>query len=160
MYPDVLDDRLRKQSKAYFYTRKDGKIVGKHQGAHFYTIGQRKGLGIGGFEEPLFVLATDVHENIIFVGEGNDHPGLLRKTLKINFDDIHWIREDKTLKIGESAVYQVRIRYRQPLQEATLYRLSDGLYIDFIKPQLSITPGQFAAWYDADELVGSGMVSE
>lgn len=159
-YPDILEDRLRKQSKAYSYTRKDGNIVGKHQGAHFYTIGQRKGLGIGGFEDPLFVLATDVHENIIFVGEGNNHPGLLRKTLKINLDDIHWIREDKALEVGESAIYHVRIRYRQPLQEALLYRLSDGLYIDFNKPQLSITPGQFAAWYDADELVGSGMVSE
>jgi tRNA-specific 2-thiouridylase len=160
MMPDDADDRLRKQAKPYFYRKKDGKVVGTHQGAHFYTVGQRKGLGIGGFENPLFVLATDVQENLIFVGEGVEHPGLYRKTLKINSEDIHWIRTDKILQVGESATYQVRVRYRQPLQRATLHQLQDGLFIDFEKPQLSITPGQFAAWYHQDEVFGSGVISE
>lgn len=160
MIPDELEDRLRKQAKPYFYRRKDGKVVGSHQGAHFYTVGQRKGLGIGGYEQPLFVLATDVQENLIFVGEGVEHPGLYRKTLRIEPEQIHWIRPDKSLSIGESADYLVRVRYRQPLQKATLYRLNDGLYIDFEKPQQSITPGQFAAWYEQDEVIGSGVISE
>lgn len=160
MMPQDADDRLRKQAKPYFYRKKDGRVVGTHQGAHFYTVGQRKGLGIGGFENPLFVLATDVHENLIFVGEGVEHPGLYRKTLKINSNDIHWVRPDKILQVGESAEYDVRVRYRQPLQHATLHRLPEGLYIDFEKPQQSITPGQFAAWYQEDEVIGSGVISE
>ncbi|HEY5500008.1 MAG TPA: tRNA 2-thiouridine(34) synthase MnmA, partial [Bacteroidales bacterium] len=127
MIPEDLHEKLKKQAKPYFYRLKDGKAVGEHQGAHFYTIGQRKGLGIGGFEKPLFVLATDVEQNLIFVGEGVDHPGLYRKTLKINSDEIHWVRPDKALEIGESASYMVRERYRQPLQAATLYRFEEGL---------------------------------
>jgi tRNA-specific 2-thiouridylase len=160
MIPEDLHERLKKQAKPFYYRLKDGKVVGEHQGAHFYTIGQRKGLGIGGFEKPLFVLATDVEQNLIFVGEGVEHPGLYRKTLKINSEEIHWVRPDKTLEIGQSARYQVRTRYRQPLQEATLYRFEEGLYIDFDKPQQSVTPGQFAAWYEADEVIGSGAISE
>ena len=160
MMPDDPDDRLRKQAKPYYYRKKDGRVVGTHQGAHFYTVGQRKGLGIGGFENPLFVLATDVLENLIFVGEGVEHPGLYRKTLKILTEDIHWIRTDLALNVGESVTYKVRVRYRQPLQKATLYRLVDGLFIDFDKPQQSITPGQFAAWYQNDEVIGSGVISE
>lgn len=158
--PENAQDRLRKQAKPYFYRKKDGRVVGMHQGAHFYTVGQRKGLGIGGFEKPLFVLATDVNENLIFVGEGVDHPGLYRKTLKIKPEDIHWIRTDKIISIGDSESYLVRVRYRQPLQKATLHQLEDGLFIDFEKPQQSITPGQFAAWYLKDEVVGSGVISE
>jgi tRNA-uridine 2-sulfurtransferase len=160
MLPEDPAGKLRKQAKAYFYSKKDGKVIGTHQGAHFYTVGQRKGLGIGGYERPLFVLGTDVVENLIFVGEGSDHPGLYRKTLRILPKDIHWVRPDKALKIGESVRYQVRVRYRQPLQSATLFRLEDGLYIDFDKPQQSATPGQFAAWYDLDEVIGSGVISE
>lgn len=160
MIPDNVEDKLRKQAKPYYYRKKDGRVVGTHQGAHFYTIGQRKGLGIGGFENPLFVLGTDVNENLIFVGEGVNHPGLYRKTLRIKSEDIHWIRTDKALAIGESESYSVRVRYRQPLQRATLYQLEDGLFIDFEKPQQSITPGQFAAWYQKDEVVGSGVISE
>jgi len=160
MMPEDFNDKLRKQAKPYFYRKKDGRVIGTHQGAHFYTVGQRKGLGIGGFENPLFVLATDVKENFIFVGEGVDHPGLYRKTLKINLEDIHWIRTDKTLKVGEMASYEVRVRYRQPLQKATLHQLEDGLFIDFDIPQQSITPGQFAAWYLDDEVIGSGVISE
>jgi len=160
MIPENLNERLKKQAKPYFYRLKDGKVVGEHQGAHFYTVGQRKGLGIGGFEKPLFVLGTDVTENYIFVGEGVEHPGLYRKTLKIEPDEIHWIRPDLALEIGGSASYMVRVRYRQPLQAATLYRLEEGLFIDFDKPQQSVTPGQFAAWYDGDEVIGSGAISE
>ena len=160
MIPDDLNGKLRKQAKPFFYRLKDGKVVGEHQGAHFYTIGQRKGLGIGGFEKPLFVLATDVDENLIFVGEGVDHPGLYRKTLRINPEEIHWVRPDKALEVGQSARYMVRERYRQPLQAATLYRLEEGLYIDFEVPQQSVTPGQFAAWYEGDEVIGSGAISE
>lgn len=160
MIPEDLDGKLRKQAKPYYYRLKDGKVVGEHQGAHFYTIGQRKGLGIGGFEKPIFVLATDVAENLIFVGEGVDHPGLYRKTLKIHPEEIHWVRPDKALEIGQSARYMVRERYRQPLQSATLYQLEDGLYIDFEVSQQSITAGQFAAWYEGDEVIGSGAISE
>ena len=160
LIPEALDERLRKQARPYYYRLKDGKIVGQHQGAHFYTIGQRKGLGIGGHEHPLFVLATDIEANLIFVGEGEQHPGLYRKSLKINNEEVHWVRPDKTLSVGESASYQVRIRYRQPLQQAILYQLEDGLYIDFDTPQQSVTAGQFAVWYDGDELVGSGPISE
>jgi len=160
MMPEDAGERLRKQAKPYFYRKKDGRVIGTHQGAHFYTVGQRKGLGIGGFENPLFVLATDVHENLIFVGEGVDHPGLYRKTLKIKTEDIHWIRTDKALQVGESATYKVRIRYRQPLQNALLHQFEEDLFIEFDKPQQSITPGQFAAWYLKDEVIGSGVISE
>jgi tRNA-uridine 2-sulfurtransferase len=160
MIPEDLHERLKKQAKPYFYRLKDGKVVGEHQGAHFYTVGQRKGLGIGGFEKPLFVLATDVEQNLIFVGEGVEHPGLYRKTLKINPEEIHWVRPDKALEIGRSAKYMVRERYRQPLQAATLYMFEEGLYIDFDQAQQSVTPGQFAVWYEGDEVIGSGAISE
>jgi len=160
LMPDTLEDRLRKQARPYYYRLKDGRVVGQHQGAHFYTIGQRKGLGIGGFEQPLFVLATDIQENCIFVGEGEKHPGLYRKTLKVMNEEVHWIRPDLRLKTGQSTAYQVRIRYRQPLQNAVLYQLEDGLYVDFEQPQQSVTAGQFAAWYANDEVIGSGPISE
>jgi len=160
MIPEDLHERLKKQAKPFYYRLKEGKVVGEHQGAHFYTVGQRKGLGIGGFEKPIFVLATDVEQNMIFVGEGVDHPGLYRKTLKINTDEIHWVRPDRTLEIGQTARYMVRERYRQPLQAATLYRFEEGLYVDFEVPQQSITAGQFAAWYEGDEVIGSGAISE
>ncbi len=160
LIPEALEDRLRKQARPYYYRLKDGKVVGNHQGAHFYTVGQRKGLGIGGHEQPLFVLATDTTENIIYVGEGDKHPGLYRKTLKINMEEVHWVRPDKALQTGKSATWRVRIRYRQPLQTATLYQLEDGLYIDFEHPQQSMTPGQFAVWYDNDEVIGSGPISQ
>lgn len=160
MIPDNLADALKKQSKPYYYRIKDGRTVGEHQGAWFYTVGQRKGLGIGGYEKPLFVLGTDTVNNLIYVGEGDEHPGLYRKTIRISHEETHWIRQDKMPGLGEKAEYQVRIRYRQPLQKATLYKLEDGLYIDFEKPQQSVTAGQFAAWYDKDEVVGSGPISE
>ncbi len=140
------------------YTPGDGKRIGTHNGAWFYTVGQRKGLNVGGKKEPLFVIGTDTEQNIIYTGEGHSHPGLNRKGLFIRKEDVHWIREDLKLKEGESGEYLVRIRYRQPLQEATLYMRDNGLYIIFSKLQRGITPGQFAAWYRKEELLGSGVI--
>ena len=134
--------------------------IGRHEGAQFYTIGQRKGLGIGGHANPVFVLATDIERNIIYVGEGENHPGLLRSCLRIAPDEVHWIRPAEAMQPGEERRYRVRIRYRQPLQDATLLLRSSGLYILFDKPQRSITPGQFAVWYASDgEMLGSGVIS-
>ena len=136
-----------------------GKVIGRHEGAQFYTIGQRKGLNIGGHQDSLFVISTDVENNIIYVGEGHRHKGLSRLCLKVNLDEIHWIREDLTMKAGESRRYRVRIRYRQPLQDATLIMRDNGLFILFDSPQRGITPGQFAAWYTQDEeMLGSGVI--
>jgi tRNA-specific 2-thiouridylase len=140
------------------YQPNDGTVVGKHQGAHYFTIGQRKGLFVGGTKEPLYVIATDVNENIIYVGEGKNHPGLFRKALFINRDGVHWIREDLAIKKDDSMDVLVRIRYRQPLQKATLYPSDKGLFILFEEPQSAITQGQFAAWYLGEELIGSGVI--
>lgn len=149
---------LIQKAEKYHYSPSDGALIGEHQGAHFYTIGQRKGLGIGGFEEPLFVIDTDVKENIIYVGEGKSHPGLYRDTLKVASEEIHWIRTDLKIEVGSSLDVQARIRYRQPLQEATLYQTPEGLYVAFEEPQSAITSGQFVAWYLGEELVGSGVI--
>ena len=133
--------------------------IGRHEGAQFYTIGQRKGLGIGGHANPVFVLATDIARNVIYVGEGECHPGLLRSCLRIAPDEIHWIRPDLAMQPGEERRYRVRIRYRQPLQDATLLMRENGLFILFDQPQRSITPGQFAVWYTPDgEMPGSGVI--
>ena len=136
-----------------------GKIVGRHDGAQFYTIGQRKGLNIGGHKDSVFVIDTDIENNIIYVGEGHTHRGLSRSCLRVAPGDIHWIREDIPMKDGEIRRYRVRIRYRQPLQDATLVMRPNGLFILFDTPQRGITPGQFAAWYDRDEMIGSGVIS-
>ena len=141
------------------YRREDGKVIGRHIGAQYYTIGQRKGLGIGGHAESCFLIANDMDNNLIFVGEGQDHPGLYRKALYIRPEEIHWIRPDLALPVSGELHCQVRIRYRQPLQEATLVHRPDGLYILFNEPQRGITPGQFAVWYAADgEMLGSGVI--
>ncbi len=135
-----------------------GCIAGRHEGAQFYTVGQRKGLNIGGHAEPVFVIGTDVERNIIYVGEGHTHPGLSRHCARIAPDEIHWIREDLRMAPGEIRRYRVRIRYRQPLQDALLICRENGLFILFDAPQRGVTPGQFAAWYDRDELLGSGVI--
>ena len=135
-----------------------GKIVGKHDGAQFYTIGQRKGLNIGGHKDSIFVIDTDISQNIIYVGEGHTHKGLSRSCLRIDPSELHWIRPDLRMNEGEIRRYLVRIRYRQPLQDATLIMRANGLYILFDAPQRGITPGQFAAWYDGDEMIGSGVI--
>ena len=154
-----VKDQLAYEAKNIAYSPEMGKIVGKHQGAHYYTIGQRKGLNVGGTKEPLFIIATDVATNAIYTGQGHDHPGLFRKALFIKDNEVHWIREDLALNDGETMEVMVRIRYRQPLQKATLYRFDTGMYIAFDAPQSAITEGQFAAWYIGDELIGSGVIS-
>ena len=146
-------------STPFQYTIEDGKVIGEHSGAHYYTIGQRKGLGIGGHIEPCFVLDTDVQNNTIYVGEGKNHPGLFRKALFIDQNEVHWVREDLPMKIGETMRVLVRIRYRQSLQEAVLYQFEEGIFIEFENLQSAITRGQFAAWYVEDELIGSGVIS-
>ena len=149
---------LEKLSAPYRYTVRDGKKIGTHNGAHFYTIGQRKGLGIGGRKESLFIISTDVKENVIYVGEGDSHPGLYRKALRIQPSEVHWVEPSEAMHEGESREYMVRIRYRQPLQRATLEMRSEGLYIIFDEPQRGIAAGQFAAWYEGEVLAGSGVI--
>ena len=152
-------DELEYLSKKIKYQKEDGKVIGKHQGAQFFTIGQSKGLGIGGHKESCFIIDRDMENNILFVGEGKNFPGLYRKALKINNDEVHWVREDLRLKNGESMKIKARIRYRQPLEDAVLYQYKDGFFIEFENPQSAIAEGQFAAWYQGEELLGSGVIS-
>ena len=153
------EDALLFRSKNWVYTPEMGKIVGHHIGAHFFTIGQRKGLNIGGKKEPLFVLATDVKNNIIYVGQGANHSGLWRDVLRIQSHETHWIRTDIAPKIGESIRVKARIRYRQPLQNAEVFQTQHGLFVIFDEKQSAITEGQFAAFYIDNELIGSGVIS-
>ncbi|WP_339845132.1 tRNA 2-thiouridine(34) synthase MnmA [uncultured Dokdonia sp.] len=141
------------------YSVAEGKVVGKHQGAHYFTIGQRKGLAVGGTVEPLFVIDTDVNENVIYTGQGKNHRGLYRKGLFVKEEEIHWIREDLTLAIDETMEVEARIRYRQPLEKATLYRVEGGMYVIFDNPQTAIAEGQFVAWHHGEECLGSGVIS-
>ena len=141
------------------YKKSDGKVIGKHQGAQFYTIGQSKGLGIGGHKESCFLISRDMENNLVYVGEGRNFPGLFRKALKIDNSELHWVREDLRLKNGESMEVMARIRYRQPLEKATLYQFEEGFFIEFENPQSAIAEGQFAAWYVGEELLGSGVIS-
>ncbi|MGB0837504.1 MAG: tRNA 2-thiouridine(34) synthase MnmA [Flavobacteriaceae bacterium] len=152
-------DQVKKEAEKFTYTREDGKIVGSHQGAHYFTKGQRKGLAVGGTKEPLFVIETDVNENIIYTGEGKNHPGLYRKALFVNNPEVHWIREDLILEPGQTMEVKARIRYRQPLEDATLYQTNEGMYVKFKGAQSAITEGQFVAWYLEDECLGSGVIS-
>ncbi|MEM1001371.1 MAG: tRNA 2-thiouridine(34) synthase MnmA [Bacteroidota bacterium] len=138
---------------------KYGKVVGQHQGAHYFTKGQRKGLGVGGTVEPLFVIDTDVETNTIYTGQGKAHPGLYRSVLFVTDEELHWVREDMALSVDETMEVVSRIRYRQALQKATLHKVIGGLYVEFNDPQSAITEGQFVAWYLEDELVGSGVIS-
>lgn len=146
-------------SAPYILEASGGEVVGEHSGAHYFTIGQRKGLNLGGKAKPLFVIGTDTERNIIYTGMGEDHPGLYRSGLFIPAEDEHWIRPDLKLNAGESRQYTARIRYRQKLELCTLHKRDEGLYILFDRPQRSITPGQFAAWYDGEELIGSGVIN-
>ena len=153
------NEKLKFWSKQYIYTEKDGKKVGVHNGAHFFTIGQRRGLGVGGLKEPGFVIDTDIKTNIIYIGEGKKHPGLFRKGLFIKQNEIHYIREDLRFKIDDKIKLKVRIRYRQSLQNAKIFMKDEGMYIVFDELQRGITPGQFAALYIDDELIASGVIS-
>ena len=141
------------------YKKEDGKVIGKHQGAQFFTIGQSKGLGIGGHKESCFIICREMENNIIFVGEGKNFPGLFRKALKIENAELHWVREDLRLKSGESMEVMARIRYRQTLEKATIHQFENGFYMEFENPQSAIAEGQFAAWYIDDELIGSGVIA-
>ena len=154
-----LPKTLTDKSQKIRYQAKDGKIVGTHNGAHFFTIGQRKGLAVGGTPEPLFVIDTDVVENVVYVGQGKSHPGLFRNALKVNLDDIHWVRQDLSNIQEKKMKVMARIRYRQTLQKATLYFHTDALYVLFNQPQSAITSGQFVAWYRDSELLGSGVIA-
>ena len=156
---EIHQDDLVNRSKKLRYQPSDGVEVGKHNGAHFYTIGQRKGLGVGGNVEPLFIIDTNVDDNTIYVGQGKSHPGLFRHALKVAQEDIHWVREDLKLKSGETLSVHARIRYRQALQQATLFQTKDALYVSFEDPQSAITSGQFVAWYQKQELIGSGVIT-
>lgn len=146
-------------STKFFYRLTDGKVVGKHQGAHYFTKGQRKGLAVGGTKEPLFIIETDVEENVIYTGQGKNHPGLYRRGLFVKQEEIHWIREDLKIEAEKTLDVLARIRYRQPLEKATLYQTDNGMYVIFDQPQLAIAEGQFVAWYHEDELLGSGVIS-
>ena len=154
-----FEQKLNFQSKNIDYYETMGKIVGQHQGAHYFTNGQRKGLNVGGTKEGLFVLQTNVTTNTIYTGQGANHRGLFKKTLFVKNDEVHFIRQDLALKFGETMQVMARIRYRQPLQQASLHQFDDGLYVDFQEPQSAITEGQFVAFYIDDELVGSGIIS-
>ena len=156
---DTIEKELATEAQNIPYTPEMGKVVGKHQGAHYFTTGQRKGLNVGGTKEPLFIIATNVETNTIYTGLGNEHPGLFKKALFVEKSEIHWIREDLALANGESMVVLARIRYRQPLQKAILHQFESGMYVQFEELQSAITEGQFVAWYLEDELVGSGVIS-
>jgi tRNA-specific 2-thiouridylase len=157
---DSPDSVLNGMSEPYIYEPSSGIQIGTHSGAHFFTIGQRKGMNVGGHKEALFVIGTDVIKNIVYVGEGQSHPGLNRKGLFIKKDEIHWIRPDLRMEDNECRDYMVRIRYRQPLQRARLFYREKGIYIIFDKTQRGIAPGQFAAWYNNEEVIGSGVIDK
>ncbi len=161
MKPDfsTKEEELQFLSTKFTYNKSDGKVLGNHQGAHYFTKGQRKGLAVGGTKEPLFVIETDVNENIIYTGEGKNHPGLYRNVLFVSNDEIHWIRKDLELQNGESMQVNARIRYRQKLEQATLYKLEKGLFVSFENQQSAIQEGQFVAWYCNEELLGSGVIA-
>ncbi|HEY6142281.1 MAG TPA: tRNA 2-thiouridine(34) synthase MnmA [Flavobacterium sp.] len=154
-----VEEALAFDAKKIDYTPAMGKVVGKHQGAHYFTTGQRKGLNVGGTTDPLFIIATNVETNTIYTGLTSQHPGLFRKALFIDKSEVHWIRTDLAIANGETMEVMARIRYRQPLQKATLHQFEDGMYVAFEEPQSAITEGQFVAWYLNDELVGSGVIA-
>lgn len=153
-------ESLKFLSAPYHYAPSDGKLVGEHNGAHYYTIGQRKGLAVGGTPEPLFVIEKDTTNNVIYTGQGENHPGLMRKGLFVEKKNVHWVRPDLALDPKSSRSYLTRIRYRQPLENAELFMEEDGLYIIFEQYQKGIASGQFVAWYDGEELIGSGEISQ
>ncbi|MFV7234168.1 MULTISPECIES: tRNA 2-thiouridine(34) synthase MnmA [Flavobacterium] len=155
----TLEEDLASDARKIPYTPEMGKVVGKHQGAHYFTIGQRKGLNVGGTTDPLFIIATNVVTNTIYTGLTSQHPGLFRKSLFIEKSEVHWIRKDLALANGQTMEIMARIRYRQPLQKAVVHQFENGMYVAFDEPQSAITEGQFVAWYLEDELVGSGVIS-
>ena len=154
-----LEEKLTQLSEPFLFSTDDGEVIGEHNGAYYFTIVQRKGLNIGGFKEPLFVLQTDVLNNIVYVGMGESHPALFKKALFVDSNDIHWIREDLKIMQNESLKVQFRIRYRQTLKPGVIYNFKKGLFILFENPISSVTSGQFVSWYIKDELIGSGIIN-
>ena len=154
-----LEEELAFKAAPIPYVPEMGKVVGKHQGAHYFTKGQRKGLNVGGTLEPLYIIETDVESNIIYTGQGDQHPGLFKKALFIEKSEVHWIRPDLKLEAGETMDVMARIRYRQPLQKAKLYQFENGMYVAFEEPQSAITEGQFVSWHKGEELIGSGVIA-
>ena len=155
IYPD---NELKTLVKPFSLEPEIGQVVGTHQGAHYFTVGQRKGLQVGGTPEALFVIGIDTRKNIVYTGQGTLHKGLYRKGLFVKNEEIHWVRPDLEMAVGTTKTFKGRIRYRQELQELILYKKKEGLYILFKEMQRGITPGQFVAWYDNDELLGSGVI--
>ena len=154
-----LKENISNKFEGFSYSSSIGKVVGDHNGAHYYTIGQRKGLNIGGFPLPLFIIGTNVKENIIYVGQGEDHPGLYRDGLTVSKGNIHWVREDLKIDFDNPTDYNSRIRYRQKLTPCTITINEFGLKVSFQESQRGITPGQFISWYKNDELIGSGVIN-
>ena len=154
-----LKENISNKFEGFSYSSSIGKVVGDHNGAHYYTIGQRKGLNIGGFPLPLFIIGTNVKENIIYVGQGEDHPGLYRDGLTVSKKNIHWVREDLKIDFDNPTDYNSRIRYRQKLTPCTITINEFGLKVSFQESQRGITPGQFISWYKNDELIGSGVIN-
>ncbi len=152
------EEELENLSQKIKYKKTDGKVIGRHPGAHYFTIGQSKGLGIGGHAESCFIISRDMESNTLFVGEGKNFPGLFSKVIRIAPEDVHWVREDLRLEEGGQLEVQARIRYRQPLERATLHQFASGLYLEFEQPQSAVAEGQFAAWYRGEELLGSGVI--
>jgi len=152
-------ENITNKFESFKYSSSMGKIIGEHNGAHYYTIGQRKGLNIGGFPLPLFIIGTDVKENIIYVGQGENHPGLYRSGLTVSKENIHWIREDLKIDMDTPTYYKSRIRYRQKLTPCSIISDEFGLKVSFEETQRGITPGQFISWYKNDELIGSGIIN-
>ena len=152
-------EELNLLSSSHSFLPENGDVIGEHNGAYYYTIGQRKGLNIGGFKEPLFVIETDVINNIVYVGMGEKHPALFKMALFVNSKDIHWVRDDLKIKNNQSLEVDFRVRYRQPLQSGTIYKYDKGLYLLFKKPVSSVTSGQFVSWYIDEELIGSGVIN-
>lgn len=161
LYSSIIfnEQNIEEFTTPFIYSKEFGHKVSEHQGAHYYTIGQRKGLQIGGRPEPSFVIGIDTETNIVYSGQTDEHPGLNRFTLKIENQDIHWINLNHKINIGETLECLVRIRYRQKLQKAKLIQKESGMYILFESKQKGITPGQFAAWYIGEELIGSGVIA-
>jgi len=162
LYIDTIEpnkyERLESLSSRITYNKNDGKLIGKHDGAHFFTIGQRKGLSIGGYNKPLFIISTNTSSNEIYVGEGKNHPGLLKKALKIKYSDINWVNNSYNYMILKDLSLKARIRHRQNLQEIKVEKLNDILYVEFKEFQSAITPGQFIAIYQKNQLIASGVI--
>ena len=152
------NDRLLSLTDEIDYNLSDGKIIGKHNGAYYYTLGQRKGLAIGGYKDPLFVISTNTQTNEIFVGEGKNHPGLIKKALKVKYSDVNWVNDNYNFENLVDLKLKARIRYRQKLQKISVLKHLDYLYVEFEDFQSAVTKGQFLAIYDNSQLIASGVI--